>query len=63
MNKKKIVAVAMILLLITLPSYAAGEETIPYVNIEYPTDGQTVGETVNLIVEAEGYELSNPLYQ
>jgi len=52
--------VAVTLLLLVLPLSASGEATIPYIDIKYPTDGQTVGETTNLVVVAEGNDLRNP---
>ena len=60
MNTANLMAIA-ILLLTVLPSYAAGETTIPYIEIQSPADGQTVGNTVNLVVVAKGYDLKDPV--
>lgn len=61
MNKKIFVAIAAVLLLLSVLPYGAyGEVTTPYIEIEYPEDGQTVGETTELVVVAEGYDLRNP---
>ncbi len=61
MDKTKFVALVIaVLLLLVLPYGASGEVTTPYIEIEYPRDGQTVGERTELVVVAEGYDLRNP---
>jgi hypothetical protein len=60
MDRANLLVAATLLLLLVLPICASGEATIPYVNIKEPLDGQTVPETTELVVVAEGYDLRNP---
>jgi len=60
MDKTNVLATAVVLLLAVLPICASGEATIPYIEIRYPGDGETVGETTTLAVAAEGYGLKEP---
>ena len=56
-------AIAVLLLTaIPAPAGATSNETIPYIDIEYPTDGSTVGTQETLVVVAEGYGLQNPSF-
>lgn len=60
MNRANLLVAATLLLLLVLPLCASGEATIPYIKIKAPTDGQMVGETTELVVVAEGYDLLDP---
>ena len=59
MKAAAVVIIAM-LLATSIPLSAASEETIPYINIEYPKDGSTVGTKETLEVIAEGKNLNDP---
>ena len=50
------------LLLTAIPSGATGEETIPYIEIQYPEDGSTIETKETIVVVAEGYSLKNPRF-
>lgn len=60
MNRIDVALAATVMLLLILPFCASGEATIPYIEIDTPADGKTVGENTELMVVAEGYGLRDP---
>lgn len=54
--------VIMMLLMATILPGATGEETIPYIEIQYPEDGSTIETKETIVVVAEGYSLKNPRF-
>lgn len=60
MSTAAVVVIMAMLLVTTIPSGAAGEGTIPYIEIQEPQDGATVGTKTTLVVVAEGEDLKNP---
>ena len=60
MENAKAMAAAVLITMLALPLYASGEATIPYIEIEAPMDGQTVHDSTELVVVAEGYSLKDP---
>jgi hypothetical protein len=61
MNAVTIGMLAM-LLVATISSGASSEDPIPYIKIEHPKDGSTVGTSVTLEAVAEGKDLRDPRY-
>ncbi len=60
MKNAKLMAAAVFITMFALPLYASGEAAIPYIEIETPMDGQTVHDSTELVVVAEGYNLEDP---
>ena len=55
------ITIAMAAMLFATISGAASEEPIPYISIDHPQDGSTVGTRETLLVSAEGWNLRNPM--
>jgi hypothetical protein len=50
------------LIAVAIPSSAASETASPYIEIEQPVDGSTVGTNEVLVVVAEGTDLRGPTF-
>lgn len=61
MNAAAVVLMAIVLAT-AIPSGATGEELIPYIDIQHPEDGSTVGTEEVLVVVAEGRDLQSPAF-
>lgn len=60
MKNSKVLATALLVALLVLPLYTSGEASISYIEIKNPVDGQTVHDSTELVVVAEGYSLRDP---
>lgn len=61
MNRRILAAILLFLMAMSvLPLGALGKTTTPYIEIQEPKDGTTVGTETTLVVVAEGYDLNNP---
>ena len=57
----KIVFIVVLVTVLFLPS-TTSKTPVPYVSIEHPLDGSTIGLTETVLVVAKGNELSSPTY-
>ena len=63
MNAAAVAVIAMLLVsAVPTASGAAGEHTVPYIEIKHPQDGSTVGTEDVLVVVAEGKDLHSPSF-